>query len=604
MLYVKLLLWLCNTVFCLCLTHDHVYAINDFVLSTANMNSTSGIRGGATVDIDGIVCGATDCVQTSSSERSLTGNDLLYQIGKKQQKFRSSISAWRSRAVRIERLWLNPADTLTFKKECASLEVEMSAVSDTYNELYDLLPEDRKGCEHEKYESIVAENYQLQKRVTQYVRNFEGSQRSYRSSRSHHSSKSRSHSSKSHSSSASNSSKRADAAASAAARRAKLKYLDEEAKQKAEVAKQETELQKLQTLKEIDMAEAKAETFCKIEKEENSFEIEALPDDECNFVNKYIESCALSNPNELMTQTHVDKLPPSETIPPPCEEKSSPQNEPVAETLPSISASNIPASLASNAKLDPLADEFLPQSNTPIPTLSTPDVPVFRPDDTDPTCVYSAVIPSAAMTKTNATPYENSAGAPAHTSENSDQDSIGVSHMILSYESPTNQLSDVNSEKVQVCAQEVRSPTSEEISSIKLDISDKGNDFLYPEDDYKRPNITKQTISHQESNCHQIILLLLSIIMYTMLNCANLVSSVHKNHALVNSSLDSDMGLAHKMEPTFRHTYWLYQQWKSNTQVGEPPPINLLGFNIVGSSMNMDLMRQTLFRTWNTLSIS
>ena len=135
------------------------------------MNSTSGIRGGATVDIDGIVCGATDCVQTSSSERSLTENDLLYQIGKKQQKFRSSISAWRNRAVKIERLWLNPADTLTFKKEFALL-VEMSAVSDTYNELYDLLPEVRKGCEYEKYESIVAENYQLQKRVTQYVRNF------------------------------------------------------------------------------------------------------------------------------------------------------------------------------------------------------------------------------------------------------------------------------------------------------------------------------------------------------------------------------------------------------------------------------------------------
>ena len=579
------------------------------------MNSTSGIRGGATVDIDGIVCGSTDCVQTSSSERSLTENDLLYQIGKKQQKFRSSISAWRSRAVRIERLWLNPADTLTFKKECALLEVEMSAVSDTYNELYDLLPEERKGCEYEKYESIVAENYQLQKRVTQYVGNFEGSQRSYRSSRSHHSSRSRSHSSKSHSSRVPTISKRAaDAASEAAALRAKLKYLDEEAKQKAEVAKQETELQKLQTLKEIDMAEAKAETFCKIEKEENSFEIETLPDDECNFVNQYMELCALSNPNELMTQTHVDKLPPSETIPPPLKEKSSPQNEPVAETLPSISASNIPASLASNAKLDPLAEEFLPQSNTPIPTLSTPDVPVFRPDDTDPTCVYSAVISSAAITKTDTTPHEDSAGAPAHTSRfdnlpmvsgSSEQDSIGVSHMILSYESPTNQLSDVKSEKVQVCAQEVRSPPLEEISTIKVDTSDKGDDFLYPEDDYKSPNITKKTISHQESDCHQIILLLLSIIMYIMVNCApSLVSSVHETHMSVKSSLDSDMGLAHKMGPTFRHTYWLYQQWKSSTQVGEPPPINLLGFNIVVRSMNMDLMRQTLFRTWNTLSIS
>ena len=363
------------------------------------------------------------------------------------------------------------------------------------------------------------------------------------------------------------------------------------------------------------MAEAKVEAFCKIEKEENSsFEIETLPDDECNFVNQYIESRALSKSNELMTQTHFDKLPPSETIQPPCEEKSSSPNEPVAETLPSISASNMPASLASNAKLDPLADEFLPRSNTPIPTPPTPnDVPLLRPDDTDPACVYSAVIPSAAMTKTNVTRHEDSASAPAHTSrfdnlprvsENSEQDSIGVSHMILSYEVPIKQLPDENSEKAQVCAQDVRSP-SEKISTIKLNISDKCDDLLYSQDNYKRPDIAKQTISHQKSSCLQIILLLLSIIMYTMLNCTpNLVSSVHKNHALVKSSLDSDMGLAHEMEPTFRHTYWLYQQLKSSTHVGEPPPITLLGFNIVVSSINMNRMRQTLYRTSNTLSVS
>ena len=82
-------------------------------------------------------------------------------------------------------------------------------------------------------------------------------------------------------------------------------------------------------------------------------------------------------------------------------------------------------------------------------------VPTFRPEDTYPTCVYSSVIPSAAMTKanaTNTTPHEDSAGAPAdvsrfdnspRVSENSDQDSIGVSHMILSYEVPTKQLPDV-----------------------------------------------------------------------------------------------------------------------------------------------------------------
>ena len=157
-------------------------------------------------------------------------------------------------------------------------------------------------------------------------------------------------------------------------------------------------------------------------------------------------------------------------------------------------------------------------------------VPTFRLEDTYPTCVYSAVIPSAAMTKanvTNTTPHEDSAGAPAHqsrfdnsprVSENSD--SIGVSHMILSYEVPTKQLPDVNSEQVQVCAQEDRSPL-EKISTMKLKISDRGDDLLYTQYDYKRPNITKQTTSHQESDCHQII------IHYFLLSCAPWWTALH-----------------------------------------------------------------------------
>ena len=113
-------------------------------------------------------------------------------------------------------------------------------------------------------------------------------------------------------------------------------------------------------------------------------------------------------------------------------------------------------------------------------------MPRFRPEHTDPTCVYSAVIPSAAIIKTNATPHEDSASAPAHTSrfdnsprvsENPDLDSKEVSHRILSCEVPTNQL----------CAGGVRSPPFDEIRTMKLDISDKGGDFLYPQ----HPNITK-----------------------------------------------------------------------------------------------------------------
>ena len=83
------------------------------------------------------------------------------------------------------------------------------------------------------------------------------------------------------------------------------------------------------------------------------------------------------------------------------------------------------------------------------------------------------------MTKANATymtPNEDSAGGAAHVarfdnstgvSENSEQDSIGVGHMILSYKVATKQLPGVNSKQVQVCAQEDRSPL-EKISTMKL----------------------------------------------------------------------------------------------------------------------------------------
>ena len=139
-----------------------------------------------------------------------------------------------------------------------------------------------------------------------------------------------------------------------------MKHIDE-------VAKQNAELKKLQTLEEIDMAEVKDEIFCKIEKKENSsFEIEEhLSYEKHNFVSHYVESHAFSKPNELVTQTHGDELHSSETIElkkiqPPCDENSFSQNKIIAETLPSISVSYIPAPLVSNAKLEPLANELLP----------------------------------------------------------------------------------------------------------------------------------------------------------------------------------------------------------------------------------------------------
>ena len=91
----------------------------------------------------------------------------------------------------------------------------------------------------------------------------------------------------------SSSSRRSEAAAEAAALRAKLKFIDLEAKTKAE-------LEKLQTLKQIDMAEAKFGAFevfdeqKKVSLKDIDNELRKLnPND---LVGKFIESCVTNQP--------------------------------------------------------------------------------------------------------------------------------------------------------------------------------------------------------------------------------------------------------------------------------------------------------------------
>ena len=64
----------------------------------------------------------------------------------------------------------------------------------------------------------------------------------------------------------------------------KLKYIETEAKHKAQ-------LEKLQTLKELDMAEAKVDATVKVEEENEHFDLDDnLPDDKSDYVEKYVQS--------------------------------------------------------------------------------------------------------------------------------------------------------------------------------------------------------------------------------------------------------------------------------------------------------------------------
>ena len=93
--------------------------------------------------------------------------------------------------------------------------------------------------------------------------------------------------------------------------------------------------------------------------------------------------------------------------------------------------------------------------------------------------------------------------------DDSDEDLIGVSHRILSYEVPSNLLSPEHkySERVQVCFQtsvkEIISP-SEVTRMMELDFSERSNELPYSQEDYKFLNIMKQGISHREDGHYQM----------------------------------------------------------------------------------------------------
>ncbi|XP_075058351.1 xyloside xylosyltransferase 1 [Mixophyes fleayi] len=55
----------------------------------------------------------------------------------------------------------------------------------------------------------------------------------------------------------------------------------------------------------------------------------------------------------------------------------------------------------------------------------------------------------------------------------------------------------------------------------------------------------------------------------------------------------SVIGIAHEMQPVYRHTFWQYRRENPNTNVGGPPPDGMPGFNSGVMLLNLEAMRQS-----------
>lgn len=53
------------------------------------------------------------------------------------------------------------------------------------------------------------------------------------------------------------------------------------------------------------------------------------------------------------------------------------------------------------------------------------------------------------------------------------------------------------------------------------------------------------------------------------------------------------IGIAHEMQPVYRHTFWQYRQENPESKVGSPPPDGLPGFNSGVILLNLEAMRQS-----------
>ena len=288
-------------------------------------------------------------VRKSEREIIMTEKGYDYQLQLFKGNFKSSLSAWRRHCSQSLSLITDCENSDSIRSHRDLLISSFESLTQAYHTLYDFQASSQPIAETELYERAEEEQQNFLQKIADRLRDFQ-------SSRSERSLNLSSRSGRS------NASRLSDAVARAAALKAELPFIDLEAKSKAE-------LQKIQTLKQIQIAEAEASALSSIESQTAvlgaSSDVQTRVS-ETNLVPLSLSSPSFtpstkspcSGPNEVKLQSSVGSSggrPISSAIPETIQSSSSPR--PVASVLNSA----IPTSL------NPIAQPFIPVTQSAVP---------------------------------------------------------------------------------------------------------------------------------------------------------------------------------------------------------------------------------------------
>jgi hypothetical protein len=261
-----------------------VYASDIFVVMA---NKTDGDLDSeiATMDkkLDDNFGSETDHEEVQSGEadrvKKPTVDYLEWQLGQRDNHFKTSISAWRRQCGKINRLMSDSRDVSLLRAERDILHGAMECVSREYELLCDVLTAlNKPGDSCKRYECVETDNYAIERDIGECIRDIEcemnegGSKLSRRSGKSKRSGRSN----------MSSDSRRADAAADAAVMKTKMVYFDVESRARIE-------LERIQVAKELNMAEAKLRAYVE-EGHNDLFDPEQLPSRKSDYVEEYCRS--------------------------------------------------------------------------------------------------------------------------------------------------------------------------------------------------------------------------------------------------------------------------------------------------------------------------
>ena len=217
--------------------------------------------------------------------RTKTAKFKEHELEQHRTKYRQAVSKYRREAARCEKMCSQSPTCKDIQKASNELQEEMTHVQTEYDILRSLLGDEDKAERRdiwERYDDIEHVHYDLKKTLSKMMNDLTTKDDDAASVCSQRSRKSR----RSSCSMMSTSSLKAEAAAEAASLQAKLKYIDVERKKRAELEERKVELEKIQTMKELEVAQARLNALSEVDEERMSV-VSAERDD---IVKNFIDS--------------------------------------------------------------------------------------------------------------------------------------------------------------------------------------------------------------------------------------------------------------------------------------------------------------------------